>query len=80
MGRNPLITEEVLDVLWHVWDCPTTTKSNIAKERADEFAIAASEGLITVRQGDYYGRVWRVTPRGLSLLWAALCPYEPPQD
>lgn len=70
----------VLDLLWEVWDSPTKTKSNLSKTKADEVAIAASEGFITVRQGDSHSRSWRITPRGLSLLWSAMYPYENPQE
>ena len=70
---------EVLKILWEIWDCPAKTKSNLAKTEADSIAIAASEGLITVRQGDGYSRLWRITPRGLSFLWAAMYPYKKPQ-
>lgn len=71
---------EVLNILWEIWDCPTKTKSNLAKTKADQIAIAASEGLVTVRQGDTHSRLWRITPRGLSLLWAAMYPHENPED
>lgn len=72
MGRDALISREVLDILWIVWDVPQTTKSTLAKERADEFAIAACAGLITVQVGARFGRVWRITTDGLGLLVAAL--------
>lgn len=70
---------EVLKILWEIWDCPAKTKSNLAKTEADSIAVAASEGLITVRQGDGHSRLWRITPRGLRFLWAAMYPYEKPQ-
>ena len=53
-----------------------TTKSTFAKAQADEIALAASAGLITVRQGSSFGRVWRITPQGLHILWGALPTME----
>lgn len=72
MGRDALIPPEVLPILWEAWDSPFTTKSNLAKESADEVAIAASEGLISVRLGCGHGRVWHITPAGLHCLWGAI--------
>ena len=45
-----------------------TTKAGLTKTHADQIAIAACEGLITVRVGSGYGRIWRITPRGLQVL------------
>ncbi|BAF89594.1 hypothetical protein AZC_3596 [Azorhizobium caulinodans ORS 571] len=52
------------------WLKPFMTKSNIAKAEADGVALAASLGLITTRvDATTFGRIWRVTPKGLSLLF-----------
>lgn len=59
---------EMLHALWRVWDSPMTTKAGLTKTHADQIAIAACEGLITVRVGSGYGRIWRITPRGLQIL------------
>ena len=59
-------------MLFRIWDCPTTTKSTLAKEAADEIAVLACEGLITTKQPGGYGRVWRLTPLGAEVIWPVI--------
>jgi hypothetical protein len=57
------------DVLKKAWLQGFKTKSNYARLRANEVAIAASLGLITTKIGkDNFDRTWHVTRKGLSLL------------
>ena len=53
-----------------LWMHPEKTKSDFARRYADLIATAASRRLITnaVTAG-HHGRVWRVTPAGLSHVW-----------
>lgn len=45
------------------------TKSNFARELANEVAVAASIGLITTRtKGNQYGTTWYITKQGLESL------------
>jgi hypothetical protein len=57
-------------VLEAAWRGGFTTKSDTARAYADEVAWAASSGLIsTEEEPGKFGRVWRITPPGLVLLW-----------
>lgn len=59
-------------VLHRLWTYSLTTKSNEARDFADEIAEAASRQLITtaiVPKGLTYGRLWKLTPQGVSLLF-----------
>jgi hypothetical protein len=67
LGR--LHTSDVRDVLTVAWTSPFSTKSNFAREFADEIAMAASLGWITSQGADRrFGRCWYVTPEGLAIL------------
>jgi hypothetical protein len=72
IGQKPIDESEdrLLVVLFNAWRLPFTVQSDFARSFAGEVAMAASDGLITSheKQG-VYGRVWRITPRGLELLW-----------
>ena len=47
-----------------------STKSNFAREYADQIAVAASLGLITSQVSlDVFARAWFITPKGMDLLW-----------
>ena len=64
---------EVLRVLQQLWTYAKTARSDIAREFAEEIAEAASRGFITtevVPGGGLYGKLWKLTPAGLSFLWA----------
>lgn len=62
-------TPELLPVLHRAWERPFLTRSDFARTHADEVAIASCLGLITVRHDSTtWGRSWRITARGLSLL------------
>ncbi len=58
--------------LQRVWTYPITTKSDSAREYADEIAEAASHSYITtvvVPSRTYTGRLWKITPHGLAFLY-----------
>lgn len=64
----------VVHVLQRLWAYPITTKSDDARVFADEIAEAASRKLITTAvvppaSARIYGRIWKVTPRGLAFLF-----------
>ena len=62
--------QQLTNVVREAWLRPYSTKSNFAKYEADWIAAAASLGLLTTRVSpNRVGRTWRVTPRGLSLLF-----------
>lgn len=64
---------EVLRVLQQLWTYAKTVRSDIAREFAEEVAEAASRGFVTtevVPGGGLYGKLWKLTPAGLSFLWA----------
>lgn len=61
--------ERVNKVLRKAWLGGFMTKSNFAREFANEIAIAASLGLITTKVGkDQFDRTWRITRKGLDHL------------
>ena len=48
---------------------PFTTKSNMARDAANEIALCASEGLLTTKINETtYGNVWLVTQDGLDYM------------
>lgn len=53
------------------WTGGFLTKSEYARAHADEVAIAASRGLITVNCGEAMGRQWFITVEGLKMLMEA---------
>lgn len=56
-------------VLKKAWLEGFRTKSNFAREFADEVAIAASLGLITTKIGkDHFDKTWHITRKGLDHL------------
>lgn len=60
-----------LHVLQRVHTYGISTKSDLAREYADEFAALACLGYITtlvIYGGSIYGRVWKITPMGLLYL------------
>ena len=66
----------LLALLQRVWTFAITTKSDYARDYADEIAQAASAGFITTQvppgydqPAQYYGRLWKVTPDGLNFLY-----------
>lgn len=64
---------ELCQVLARLWTYSVTTKSDEARIYADEIAEAASRGFITTAvapHGTLYGRLWKLTPSGLSFLFA----------
>lgn len=65
-------TAELCIVLERLWTYAVTTKSDEARTYADEIAEAASRGFITTAiapRGSLYGRIWKLTPQGLSFLF-----------
>jgi len=62
----------IIYILQRVWTYEVSTKSDEARRFADEFAEAASRGLVTtniVPGGSLYGRIWKLTPKGLKHLF-----------
>jgi hypothetical protein len=56
-------------VLKRAWLVGFRTKSNFAREFADEVAIAASLGLISTKIGkDKFDRAWHITRKGLDYI------------
>lgn len=56
-------------VLRRAWLEGFRTKSNFAREYADEVAIAASLSLISTKIGkDKFDRTWHITRKGLDYL------------
>lgn len=54
-------------VLRRAWLQGFRTKSNFAREYADEVAIAASLGLISTKIGkDQFDKTWHITRKGLD--------------
>lgn len=54
-------------VLERAWRGGFTTKSNFAREKADEVAICASLGLISTKiQGTKFGTQWFITKQGIG--------------
>lgn len=65
----------LLQLLQRVWTFAITTKSDYAREYADEIAEAASRSFITTAvvpalAGTIYGRLWKITVPGLEHLLA----------
>lgn len=68
---------ELLPVLKRAWERPFLTRSDFARTNADEVAIASCLGLLTVRHDpETWGRFWRITATGLSLLNIQETPME----
>lgn len=71
------LTPRLLAALQRVWTYARSTKSDFAREYADEIAQAASAGYITTQVApgpydpdfDVFGRLWKITPAGLTVLW-----------
>lgn len=62
----------LVHVLQKLWAYPLTTKSDDARMFADDIAEAASRGFITtstIPKGVVFGRLWKLTPEGLSFLF-----------
>ena len=66
----------LLALLQRVWTYAITTKSDYARDYADEIAQASSAGFITTQvppgydqPAQSYGRLWKVTPDGLNYLY-----------
>ena len=56
-------------VLKRAWLIGFRTKSNFAREFADEVAIAASLGLISTKIGkDHFDKTWHITRKGMDYL------------
>ena len=62
---------ETLEALHLVFLAPRSIQSDFSRERAQEVAALASQGYITTCQAkDTYGRQWRITPTGQTVLVA----------
>lgn len=58
----------LLSLLQHIHTYAFTTKANLTRDHADVVAEASSRGFITtevVPGSAFYGRLWKITPRGL---------------
>lgn len=71
---NPNTTEDVLYIVYETWKQPFTTRSDIARTNAELIAVASSLNYITTAVlpediSQHYGKIWRVTPKGLTKLW-----------
>lgn len=63
------LRDDLLDVLLAIHEGEITVSSNYAQEKALLIAMAASKGLITTKiHMDVYGRTWRLTVGGMTLL------------
>lgn len=63
---------DLLCLLQRVWTYAFTTKSDLARVYADEIAEGSSRGFLTtsvVPSREIYGRLWKVTPTGLTWLY-----------
>ena len=63
---------DLYPVLLEAWSKGFSVKSDFSRARAAEVAAACCLGLITTRlpaATHPFGRTWRITPKGLSLLW-----------
>lgn len=61
--------EKVNVVLKRAWLIGFRTKSNFAREYADEVAIAASLGLISTKIGkELFDKTWHITRKGMDYL------------
>ena len=68
LGTTGLKLTNALTVIHY---SPITTKSNSARFFADEIAYLACNGMITVFEfNNVWGRVWRLTSKGLKMLEA----------
>lgn len=71
---GPIVTEDhirLLPVLRRAWESPFTTRSDFARKHVEDVAVAACLGLLTVKHHNTlneWGRTWRITSAGLSLL------------
>lgn len=62
------VTDSLGEVLQRAWIAPFSTKSDFARQYANEVALAASVGLISVEVlPETYGTNWLITPNGLTL-------------
>ncbi|MCB1970959.1 MAG: hypothetical protein KDG54_11185 [Geminicoccaceae bacterium] len=63
------LVDLLVPVLRHVWTFQPKTKSNFARESANEIAIACSLDWITTSiHGEGWGDIWRITADGLAIL------------
>lgn len=63
--------QALVSLLQQVWTYGASTKGDVARSGADEFAEAASRGLITtaiILGGEVHGRLWKITGAGLAYL------------
>ena len=59
-----------IDIIRAAWEGGFTTKSDLARTRADEVAVCACKGFITTQvNSKEFGSVWRPTPAGLRELF-----------
>lgn len=68
---------DLLRVIQHVHSYAVTTKSDLAREYADEIACAASRGFIStlvIPGGSLFGKRWKVTVLGLAFLEREAAP------
>lgn len=73
-AAGPIATDDyhrLLPVLRRAWESPFTTRSDFARRNIEDVAVAACIGLLTVKHNNTlneWGRTWRITSAGLSLL------------
>jgi hypothetical protein len=62
------IPTEVLDVVMRAFHGGFSVQSDFFRQNPEEVACAASLGLISTLSGGNYGKMWRVTIKGLQAL------------
>lgn len=64
------LTDELWAVLKRAWKIPISLQCDFARQHAQEIALAASQGWISVTDPDgrAYRRAWRITQGGLTAL------------
>ena len=68
-SRDSFNIDDVPGIVVHlalIYTSKVTVSSNMAREWATELALLASLGFITTIEGARYGKVWRITSKGLT--------------
>ena len=74
---GPRLTDELDNRLYtvvaHVRRSTLTLQSDVARQLCLDVAAAASLGFITTETDEGFGRIWRVTSRGIAFLEDGTC-------